>query len=107
MRGEEIPGAGCCECHIERLLRLFHEIAGAFQYRKCGVAFIEMANFRTKSQRTEQTPASDAEDPFLLQTRFGAAAVKFGCKTAVIGEVRRIVGIEQEQACAPDVHLPR
>ena len=63
------------ESHIERLFVLLHEIACTFQYRERGVAFIQMANFRTKTQRTQQTPAADAEDAFLLQARFRAAAI--------------------------------
>jgi hypothetical protein len=34
------------------------------------VAFIEMANFRTKAQRAQQTPAADAEDAFLAANAF-------------------------------------
>ena len=58
--GEDITGAGCCERYCERLSCLSHETARPFKHGKSRMPFVEMTDFRTIAQFSQQPPAADA-----------------------------------------------
>ena len=69
VRGEEVAGPSCSQCHLERLPGFFHESSGSLQHREGGVTFIQVTDFGFKSERSEQPPAADSEQQFLLETQ--------------------------------------
>jgi hypothetical protein len=82
--------------NIECLTAIFHVGTGPFQYRECGVTFIDMANLGPQSQSTQEPPPGDTKDQLLFQTQLRTSPVKFRRKAAVGRGVRGIVGIEQK-----------
>ena len=58
------------------------------------------------AERPQQAPAADAEHHFLHEAQLRAAAVQFAGDAAIRGKVGGVVGIEQIQLRAADLHLP-
>ena len=104
--GEKVPRARRGQSDGEWLGGLFHEIAGAFQHRQRRVPLVEVTHFRVDAKGVQQAPAADAEENFLLQAQLRPAAVQFAGKSAVHGEIRRVVAIEQVKLHPADLHLP-
>ena len=72
---EEIPCAGDGERDVEGLPVRLHEAAGAFQYGKGRMPFVQMTDVRLDAERLEQSPPADPQQHFLLEPQLGAAAV--------------------------------
>ena len=73
--GEKIPRACGGQRCFKRLCVFLHETAGAFQHRKGGMAFIQVADIGLDAEGREQPPAADAEQHFLLEAQLRPAAV--------------------------------
>ena len=99
-----------CPCHgqgnFKGLPACFHETSGSFQNGKGGMSFIEMAHLRLNTQSHEQSPASNAQEQFLLETQFGTAAIQLTGDPSVRRKVGRVIAIQQVQLDATDLDLP-
>ncbi len=95
VRGEQIAGAGCRQRHVERLAGLLHEAGRSLQHRERGMALIQMTHLGLNPQGLQQAPAADSEHHLLPDTKFGSAAVQFAGDGAILGIVRRIVGVQK------------
>jgi len=73
--GEEVPRSGGGECDFEGLRGLLHETAGAFQYGKGRMPFIEMTDLRLDAKRTQQSPSADPEKQFLLEAQLRTSPI--------------------------------
>ena len=117
MGRKKIPGARGSQCHFKGLAGLFHEVAGAFEYGKCRVTFIQMTHFRFDPESTKQTPSAYPKQDFLLETQFGPTAVELACDSPVNGEIRGVVTVQEvklqpaklniQAARFPDAAIPR
>ena len=71
-----------------------------------GVAFVEVKDRRARAERLQRANAADAEDDFLLDSRFAIAAVEPRRQLAVPRRVLFEIGVEQVQLHAADAHAP-
>src|SRR6185295_3966212 len=95
VRCENITSAGCCECCFKRLSCLLHETAGSFKHRKGRVPLVEMTNFRTIAQFTQQPPAADAQKDLLEQSGLQPTSIEFTRNRAMKWRVGWIVAVQQ------------
>ena len=106
MRREDIA----CACRPQRFpeieIGFERQLAGAFDDRESGMAFVHMADLDFGMERFHHPPAADAEHNFLHQTKFGTAAVEFRGDAAIQRAVKRIIGVEQIQSHPADIGLP-
>ena len=106
MGGEKVARPRNGQRDFERLPGLFHESPGAFQHGEGRMPFIQVADFRLDAQRLEQPPSADPEKQFLLQAQFRPAAVQLAGDSAMDGEVRRVIAVQQVKLHSADLGLP-
>jgi hypothetical protein len=75
MRGKHITGARDREGLRKSYPRVLHVGTGAFEHGERRMAFVQMAHLRADIERTQQSPPHHAQNQFLFQTKFRAAAV--------------------------------
>jgi hypothetical protein len=73
---------------------------------KRGVALIQVPHRRLDAHRAQHEHASQAQHHFLLNPGFLVAAVQARRQLAIPRRVGLHVGVEQQQAHAPDLHEP-
>jgi hypothetical protein len=106
MRREEISDPSGGQRDLEGLIVLLHEITSPFQDRKCGVPFIQMANFGLDAESPQQAPPSNAKQQFLFETQFGASTIKLTGNSAMSGIVRGIIAIQKIKPPSANLNLP-
>src|SRR5262245_44295219 len=67
---------------------------------------VQVQHFGRKAQNREQSPARQPQYDLLLKPGLGTTAVQLAGDTAVRGEIRGVVGIEQVQLGSSHPRLP-
>ena len=80
--------------------------ADALQRDERRVAFVQVPHRGRDAQRAQRAHAADAEDHLLLDAHLAIAAVEARRELAIPRRVLREIGVEQEQAHAPEPNPP-
>ena len=106
VRGEQVTDAGSAARGFEVATVPLHVQAGAFEHGESGMSLVQVADRIVCLELIQQTPATDSEHHFLLQSHLFAATVELGGDTAVAGVIAGIVTVEQQQRAATHLRQP-
>ena len=106
VRGEVIPRARGCQRHGEGAVIVFHKAARALEHGQRGVSLVEVAHVGLRAQRSQQSPAADAEHYLLLETKRRSPSVQLGGNPPAGRRIRWIVAVQEVEPSAVDVNLP-
>jgi len=106
MGGEHARGGHQFQGGFEGELVDLHEVADALQADEGGVALVHVDDLGAKAERGQGADAADAEQDFLPQAHFQAAAVEAGGDLPEMGRVFRDIGVEQVESDPADQDSP-
>ena len=107
-RVDGIESAGANQLHslVERQMLLLDIVAEALQVAECGMSLVAVVDVLLDAQLLQRQHASDAQQDLLLQAVLPVAAIeRVGDGLVELG-VHLVVGVEQIELDASDVHTP-